>query len=232
MESQQLVDYVEQQMRVGHSEPTVREHLIQYGWNQAAIDDAFIKYRRHSAAELKAARAAHRKARRRKWTVLQWAKAGVAAVMAVGLVTAGGVAIAKHHSKPPLVAAKPLTYAQRQGIDVVNVASAVGQYAFEADALPTMITAASDNAITLCGTSCTAVSPVEVSLTVYKAAGIKLAPYSPGLSAPDKYSMYLVPGAKCASKNALGEANPNPRAMVILYAQSVDASLNQRCVTL
>ncbi|HSX06162.1 MAG TPA: hypothetical protein VLG92_00390 [Candidatus Saccharimonadia bacterium] len=232
MENQQLVEYIVDQMRVGYSEATLREHLEAHGWSAEAIDGAFVKYHRLNTAELKAARAARRKARRHKLTRFQRIKAGtVAAVVAVLLAIGINTLVSKH---APLVqaATKPLTYAQKQSNDVNILAGAVAQYAAEAEALPTVIGANPDGSITLCGAGCGAISPIVASLGVYKPTGINFAPYSAGLAAPDRNTMYLVPGATCASKTALGEANPKPRSMVILYAQANGASLARHCVVL
>jgi len=232
MENQQLVDYIHEQMRVGHSEATLHEHLLAHGWQAAAIDGAFTKYHRSNAAELKAARAARKKARRRKWTVLQWGRAGVLAVITIALVLTAGGRIWQKNKHPVLVEAKPLSYQQKQANDVNVVAGAVAQYTLAAGSLPTIIGAVQSGAITICGADCGSVVSSAVTLTAYKPEGVKFAPYTPGLTAPDQNTMYLVPGAKCANGKTLGTTNSNPRSIVILYAQQISTNLSQHCVVL
>ncbi len=231
MDNQSLVDYLNEQMRVGHDEPTLRKHLEGSGWSAEAIDDAFVKQHRANASELKAARAARRKNRRRQWTLIKRVKLGVSLAVIAVLLSIGGNSFLKKNHSLPLVAAKPLTYAQKQANDVNMIAGAVAQYAADMNGLPTVIGASQDNSVNICGAGCSADSAVVVT-TAYKPTGVKFAPYSPGLTAPDKNTMYLVAGAKCASRTSIGTVNTKPRSMVILYAETTDDGLLQHCVVL
>jgi hypothetical protein len=230
MEAEPLVDYIVEQMRVGHDEPTLREHLQHYGWSAGAIDAAFIKYHRLNTEGLKAVRAARRKARR-KWTMFKRIKVGAVGVAVIATVLIGAYALVTKHTPQVQAAVKPLTYAQKQANDVNTVAGAVAQYAAATGSLPTMIAANQNDSVSICGTSCGA-DATPVTLQVYKPAGINFAPYSTGLTVSDQYSMYLVPGAKCASKTSIGMVNTKPRSIVILYAQAGANGLQQRCVVL
>jgi len=230
MEVQQLVDYIAEQMRVGYSEATLREHVQSHGWSTKMVDAAFIKYHRINAAELKSARAARRKSRR-KWTIFKRAKFGAAGLALVAAVVVGVNTFIIKHAPVVQAATKPLTYAQKQANDVNTVAGAVAQYTLAAGVLPTLVAANQSGGITICGSNCSA-APAVVTLSVYKPAGVLIAPYSAALKIPDQYSMYIVPQAKCADKATLGGPNTNPRSAVILYAQEDGASLLQHCVTL
>jgi len=231
MEAQQLVDYISEQMRVGYSESTLREHLSKYGWQSEAIDDAFIKYHRINTAELKAARAARRKNLRGAWTVMRRLKVSAALLFLMVGLTIGGVRLFTKHGQLPIVTAKPLSYEQKQSYDVNMIAGAIAQYAAEVNALPTVVGANQGDSVNLCGVSCSADSTAVV-MTAYKPADIKFASYSPQLSVPNQHTMYLVPGAKCANQTAIGAINTKPRSMVILYAQAAGSSLAQHCVVL
>ncbi len=232
MEVQQLVDYITEQMRVGHSEATLREHVQSHGWSATMVDAAFVKYHRINAAELKAVRAARRKARRRKWTMFRRLKLGAAALVVIAVLGVGVNTFVIKHTPKVQAAAKPLTYAQKQASDVNTVAGAVAQYTVAAGALPTIVAANQNDGITICGVDCSAVTPSVVTLSVYKPDGVLIAPYSAGLKVPDQHTMYIVPQAKCADKATLGNVNTNPRSAIILYAQVDGVTLSQHCVTL
>ena len=232
MKSQQLAEYVSEQMRVGHNESTVRKHLLAYGWHAAAIDDAFSKYRRANAAELKALRAHRRKARRRKWTMMRRAKVAAAVLVAIVLLVGVGDMLFRKYHRPPPPKAVVVTYGQKQVSDASTLAGTIAQYTIASGSLPTAVAAVGNNSVRLCGSNCASTPTAAVVLMVYKASGVRLLPYSPELTAPNKYAMYLVPHAKCASTSHIGAANTNPRSMVILFDQENGHTMQQRCMVL
>jgi len=244
MESQQLVDYIEEQLKAGHSEANLRPHLLAHGWSQTAVDDAFAQHRkrtespRQDATHTLTAKPAKPKKERKhhvkatKWTRTRYIKLGfTVAALAVVVVAARGL-MGLHRHTPPPVARKALTYRQMQTEDITLLGGAVALYAQNADSLPTTLAVLADGSMLLCGASCDSTTPEVSPLMSYKPENIKFMSYAPGLMAPDKETLYLVPEAKCAGKTKLGGADTNPRAMVILYAQAQGDSTTPRCVTL
>lgn len=222
MSNQQIVEYIAEHIKTGHTEKNLRRHLRTHGWSPAAIDDAFRRY--HATRAPKRARR-----RSRPKQALRWAKATL--VLAVLVVAV--VAVARFTHKPPkLQPAKVVqpTYAEQQNADVVTIGGAVGQYALANDgALPERVAiGTATNSIVLCGASCNP-ADFQVALTVYKPGNVKVVPYVADLTAPDAQTLYLVPGGTCSDKNTLGPATASPRAMVILYAASTGNTISQRC---
>ena len=160
------------------------------------------------------------------------AAAGVVLVLAALGVAAHMFMSSKTAGDPPAKTPPPLSFAAKQAIDVNLVAGAIGQYASANSALPTSLSVASDGGLVLCGAVCDP-SLYEVGgLSAYQAANIKLMNYSPGLTTPDQNTMYVVPGAKCASDGHAGDPNATPRSAVILYSTQTDAGTTPRCVVL
>jgi hypothetical protein len=157
--------------------------------------------------------------------------------LVVVLVVVGVVAARKIISSETAQKAKPqnaqpqLSYSAKQAIDVNLVAGAVGQYAAANDALPENL-AESNGSLVLCGSTCTSSAYEVGGFNVYQPADIKLIPYAPNLTVPSQSTMYLVPGAKCASDGAIGAVNSAPRSMVILFATVSGTSTAPRCVVL
>jgi hypothetical protein len=76
MESQQIVDYIDEQLRAGHSEATLRTHLAAHGWSAAAIDGAFQRHGQGTAVQVPGTLArARRKANAKKARAAVTAKA-------------------------------------------------------------------------------------------------------------------------------------------------------------
>lgn len=241
MESQQIVDYIRDQLAAGFDEKTLRNHLVTHGWSVAATDDAFRRYHATSAtAPVTPQVMAARKKRRGidlpflYWSFKDWVRAvAVVAVVAGAGVGAHAYLQQRHVQKAAVRVLPKYSFRQRQSIDVNSIGGAVSLFAQANDALPTGLSTASDGNLVLCGTSCDPRNYEVTSLLVYKPANVKLAAYIPGLSVSDPQTMYLVPGAKCTNEGTLGDASTAPRAMVILYAQDDSgAPVKQRCVTL
>lgn len=239
MESQQIVDYIREQLAAGHTEVRLRQHLLASGWSQPAIEDAFERY--HQAANPRTAKLSLKErtkklrrggklAKRTKGKRIKWAVAGV---VVVALLVVGHNWYGKHKELQPVsTVAKPLTYKQKQISDVNTVAGAVAQFSADNSGLPSQLLVTSDGSLTLCGVSCDTTAATIAPLSVYHASGVKIEPYSSGFTTTDKTTMYLIPGAKCADAHNLGSINTNPRAMVIMYAQENGLGVTPRCVTL
>jgi hypothetical protein len=239
MESQQIVDYIRQQLAAGHTETRLRQHLLTNGWSQPAVEDAFQKY--HKATDPKSSKpslkARAKKLRRggklAKRTNGKWAKLGVAGVVVMALLIGGNVWYGRNKDLRPVNnIAKPLNYKQKQANDVNTVAGAVSQYSVDNGEIRSKLITTTDGSLTLCGFSCDNAAATIAPLMVYLASGVKIVPYQSGFMTTDKDTMYLIPGAKCADVHTLGGVNTNPRAIVIMYAQVNGRGVTPRCVTL
>ncbi len=235
MDSQHIVDYISGQLRAGHSEARLREHLAGHGWQPAAVDAAFEQYYR-SAMPLPvdiAPSARKHRVRLSRWTRAHFIKLGVAGA-AVVIVIVVGLQLFQH-SQPKLPARKPqaLAYKQKQSIDILLLAGAINNFiAGHAGVPPTATSVTPDGVMVLCGTVCDPGTDSVSALAAYKPDGVRFMAYSSGLAAPDVNTMYIVPDGSCANANELGGQNVNPRAMVILYGRADDNGVAQRCVTL
>jgi len=233
MESQRIVDYIAEQLRAGHSEETLRKHLVAHGWSPEAADLAFEQYARaHMPRPVQLAAPVRRhRVRIPRWTKARFVKLGIAGGV---LVAAAAAAFVFWPEKiPQIEGPKALAYSQKQSIDVVLLAGAINDYTADHNGTtPTSLSLSSDGSLVLCGVVCDPSVATVSTLTAYKPENVKFMPYASGLSAPNKDIMYIVPGGACANANELGGQNTNPRAMVILYGRAEDSGLLQRCVTL
>jgi hypothetical protein len=248
MDSQQIVDYIAEQLKAGHSEAVLREHMVGHGWSGTAVDDAFKRYHaahpKHedsaktevklNAHQHKAAKAPRRGARvglkRSK------VKGAVAIVVIVGLLAGGLFIFHKQTTKPSVPVVRQPTFQQRQSLDTITLGGAVGQYVdFNNKTLPAKVAPAPDgtNSVVLCGSVCDPATWQVASLSAYKPAGVKMLPYSAYLTVADTESLYLVSGARCDQQGVeLSLKNVKPLSMSILYATKEASVLKQHCVIL
>lgn len=158
--------------------------------------------------------------------------------MVIVLVLAGAAFAIFHHqtTQPTVPVVHTPTLAQRQSLDVVTLGGAIGQYvATNNKTLPAHVSPAPDgtNSVVLCGTTCDPATWQVSSLSAYKPAGVKMVPYSAGLTAPDVNTLYLVSGARCnAQRTALSTQDVKPLSMAIMYATQDAGTLDQHCVIL
>jgi hypothetical protein len=239
MESQQIVDYIRQQLAAGYTEANLRDHLVKHGWSQAAVNNAFTTYRASTTSVSKTAKAkkSHKRMHIKRIKATSWTRArfiklgvGFAVLAVVGAGVHFVIAMKNEAAGPPPKVV--LTYPQKQSNDVSLIGGAVAQFAATYGDLPAQVLPASDGGLAFCGTACTVSELTLGSPQVYQPTAVKLMNYAVNLAAPDKDTMYLVPAAKCASTNAIGEASASPRSIVILYARMDGPVLKQRCVTL
>jgi hypothetical protein len=239
MESQQLVDYIREQLATGYTEANLRPYLAKYGWSEQAINDAFAAYyqsKQSSQTQAKAKKTKRRehvkRVRASRWTKPRFIKLGVS--FAVLALVAFGVHFvmdmrAEKPAPPPKL---KLSYTQKQSGDVSLVGGAVAQFAATYGDLPSQVMPASDGGLAFCGKACGSSQLTLGSPQVYPPSAVKLVSYTAGLKAPDEHTMYLVPAAKCASATSIGGTSTSPRSIVILYARAENTLLKQRCVTL
>ncbi|MEJ0073218.1 MAG: hypothetical protein WDN27_04030 [Candidatus Saccharibacteria bacterium] len=242
MKNQEIVDYLATQVAAGHSEKSVREHLVAHGWSEPAADEAFAQYHAAQKPE-KSARDKRKELRRggrqvvRKWTPKRFIKLSIMLVVILGGI---GFAVGRHYHQEPIakpVALTALTYTQRQLLDVNIVAGAIGQYvAANNGTLPTQLSV-NGGSLVMCNQVCDPSTSAVAQLGVFKPQNIKLVPYQAGLKVPDTSLMYLVPQAKCASQTSIDGQNPHARSMVLLYDEASGSSAtkptsSQRCIIL
>jgi len=231
MENEQIVGYVREQLALGHTEAVLREHLLVHGWQEGMLDDIFLHIHGASVSVPKASKRRHRhrassQLRRRRRTLLVTGVVLIAAVLVWHFWP-------RHAPPSPAFVAQPISYQQKQNIDVNTVGGAVGQYALANGTLPTHLAVGdANNQLVMCNNICDPATSQISTLQVYGAPGVAIRPYAADLSVPDDKSMYLVPGASCTSRMGIGRPNSNPRSMVILYADKTDKGLRQHCVTL
>lgn len=240
MESQQVVDYISSQLKAGHSEATLRAHLVQHGWSESSVEDAFKRYRttqksaptQEKRRDATIPRRGSREGLHRKSKL----KAVVGLVVVVVLATGIFTIFHRQTTKPTIPAVHTPTLSQRQSLDVVTLGGAVGQYvATNNKTLPAHVSSAPDgtNSVVLCGAICDPATWQVSSLSAYKPAGVKMVAYSAGLTAPDVNTLYLVSGARCnAQGTELSTQNVKALSMSIVYATQENGSLQQHCVIL
>jgi hypothetical protein len=243
MESQQIVDYIRQQLAAGHTEARLRQHLLGSGWTQPQVEAAFTQYRTATSTgktTKKSKRASKiSKPRRKRTRVSTWTwprrlalvgGAVVVAVVSFGIykLTGGG------EPEPEKPAAPHYTYQQKQAIDVNTVGTVIGQYSVSTGEVPLSATIGADGNLILCGTVCDPALGEVVTLIQYKPTDVKFAAFKADLTAPDSHTMYIVPQATCKDKGKEIDASTRPRAVVILYSQASSESgdLTHRCVVL
>ena len=250
MESQQIVDYIRQNLQAGHPETNIRNHMLANGWPQASVDAAFRRYHSvHTPAPKPASKAPEAKAKNLIKRKLQQRPSlrrradsrrramigfGVAAVVLIGFAVATkGVMVERAEKKPPATPVVKQTTAQRQMSDIINIAGAIDQYAFTYNVQPNIAVATADGGLRLCANICDPTTSEVSPLTVYSPSDVHFAGYTPGLSVPDVSAMYIVPSAACKGKPPTATQSNNTRSMIILYAvQMEDSTLQQRCAQL
>lgn len=233
MENQETIEYIRKHVGGGHSEATIRQHFLAYGWSQAKVDGVFADYHRSIAPSAVTKGRRHlprpqlkKQAKRR---LVRFSLAIVVLAVAAVLLPAW----LTKKSAPVAVTPPQLTYQQKQTLDINTLAGAIGQYANANDALPLSLSVEPDDTtLVMCGKICDPATSQITQLSVYKADKVHIESYVAGLTVPDIQTVYLVPGGRCAKGGGLGNATAAPRAMVLLYAVSSGASFSQRCLTL
>lgn len=243
MDNPQLVDYIRSQMAAGHTEATVREHLIKHGWSSDKVDSAFAHYNRShviseparsvAADAVRPPRRGGRDAIRRHRTKL----GKVLLLLVVVALAVGSFLLFKHEkAKPTIPVVHEPTLQQKQSLDVVTIGGAVGQYvATNSKTLPTHVSPAPDgsDSVVLCGAVCDPSTWQVSSLSAYKPTGVRMVPYTLGLTVSDPNTLLLVSGARCNEQGTeLSTKDVKALSMSILYASEDGGSLKQRCVIL
>jgi hypothetical protein len=240
MESQQIVDYIRQQLAAGHTEDRLRQHLLLNGWSAPQVENAFKQYDRAVAAPAPTGKKAKKRTPKQRQKRLRatrwWRKPAVKAVVVLAVVGVVGLVARTQFRERIAPPTKPVqvhyTYQQMQAIDVNTVGSAISQYSVANAAIPTSISIAPDGNLVLCGEVCNPLTSEVNALTSYKPSSVSFQTYAPGIAVMDKDQMYIVPGATCKNKGKTVDSSAAPKAMVILYGQTAAAGLNQRCVIL
>jgi len=236
MESQQVVDYINEQLRAGHTEANVRAHMQSNGWSPEQVDTAFQQRQRAEAPQEKRATPTRKLQSRlnlRKSTRPRWIKLGIGlTAAAIAIVVTHGILVSRKPAVVQAAAPRPLTIAQKQLNDVLAVAGSMSQYVAANDGVQPNRTVLAAGGLQLCAAVCDPTASQVGPLSVYKPSGIHFAAYAPGLAAPDIQTMYLVPGAECKGKPAAVVQSADARSVVLLYAVTAKASLAQHCVQL
>jgi hypothetical protein len=250
MESQQIVDYIAGQLKAGHSEAALRSHMVEHGWSESAVQDAFRRFKasREKQDTSRPATAPHKEEKRQDTVTTprrggreglrrrSKARAVVVALFVIALAVAGYVIFHHETTKPTIPVVHAPTLQQRQSLDVVTLGGAVGQYvATNNKTLPMHVSPAPDgsNSVVLCGTICDPSTWQVSSLSAYKPTGVKMVSYDPSIEVPDVTTMYLVVGARCNQQgNELSTKDVKALSMSILYASQDSGTLRQHCVIL
>jgi len=234
MEGQQIVDYIRQTLQAGHGEADIRSHLLASGWPEAAVDEAFTRYRQSVTPVVR--KDTHKQGPKRLRAVSlksRWQKAAGLAVLAC--LVGAGIYLSRSHMKQPAVAAQTvhvLTDSEKRRSDVMAVAGGMGQFSAAYSALPIKTVAAASGALEFCGASCDPTNPDVVQLTFYNPANVRIVPFSIGLPAPGTENMVVVAAGKCNGSTLDGQAATKPRAAVLLYSELVKDVLTTHCVVL
>ncbi len=244
MESQQIVDYIRQNLQAGHPEANIKSHMLANGWTQGKVDAAFKQYHKQNAPAPKSKskaktnpikRKLQQRPNLRKRARSRRLKAGVVLVVVVLAAAAiiGHRKLANRKQPVAVVPAQVQTPAQKQSSDIINIAGAIDQYMIANNNVqPNMAVATPDGGLRICANVCDPTVPEVSPLTVYNPVNVHFASYSPGLGVPDISVMYIVPGAECKGKPPIVAQSSNPRSMVILYAVESEPTMKQRCAQL
>ncbi|HSX43128.1 MAG TPA: hypothetical protein VLF59_03520 [Candidatus Saccharimonadales bacterium] len=240
MEGQQLVDYVRDQLAAGHSEGTLRKHLVVHGWPEHLVDQAFDNL--HPAKSAKKEKTPipgvqtlghlRRRSKRQAWSLGTWLKS----IMFLFVLVAAGVVglryYADHHKKLAAAKAPGYNFIQMQAVDVSNIGGAVALYAQANGVLPTSLAVAADSNLVVCGSVCDPVANEVAHLMVYKANNVKMTEYYEGVQASDNQTLYVVTHASCTGQGKTIAPGKTDRSAAILYGRGEGVSITQRCVTL
>ncbi len=234
MESQQIVDYIRETLGSGHAESDVRSHLLTSGWPEAAVDDAFTRYRQSEVPVTR--NDTHKQGPKRLRPVSlksRWQKA-IALALVIGLI-GFGVHLALPHHKPPVATAQKthvVTDSEKRRSDVLAVAGGMGQFSTANGVLPTKTVVAGAMTLEFCGTDCDPADPDAVQLMLYSPANVRIVPFVPGLSAPGTETMLVVASGKCNGSTLDAQEATKPRTAVLLYSDVVNDALTTHCITL
>lgn len=138
------------------------------------------------------------------------------------------------HKKPtasPVTNSPALTYSQKQSIDVNTVGGAIGQYTLANGVTPTRLSP-NGSVLVMCNAVCDPNTSQISQLVVYQAKDVQIKPYVAGQLVSSVNDMYLVQGATCKDRTALGDPSSQPKSMVILYASQSSTGLSQHCIKL
>jgi len=249
MDSHQVVNYIAGQLKAGHSETALRQHMINHGWSEGAVSDAFKKYHETHHDPEPAKPEPEPKKEKHKHTEFKIPRRGgklelkrsrarslATVVVVLGLLGGGLYLFHKHVTQPAApVVGKP-TIQQRQSLDSITLGGAVGQYArLNNETLPEKVAPAPDgtNSVVLCGSTCDPATWQVSALYVYKPSGVSMVPYSPTLKATDASQLILVTGARCTPDGSeLSLKDVRKLSMAILYATKDTTGFQQHCVIL
>jgi len=240
MESQQLVDYVRDQLAAGHSEATLRKHLIVHGWPEHLVNQAFADLQPAKTAKkektpipgVQTLGHLRRRSKRQAWSLGTWLKSIMFLVVLVAAGVVGTRYYAAHHKKLVATKAPGYNFIQMQGVDVSNIGGAIALYAQANTVLPTSLAVASDGNLVVCGSVCDPIVNEVAHLMVYKANNVKMTDYYEGMQVSDNQTLYVVTHASCTGQGKTIAPGKTDRSAAILYGRGDSTSLTQRCVTL
>ncbi|HSX31292.1 MAG TPA: hypothetical protein VLE99_05220 [Candidatus Saccharimonadales bacterium] len=233
MESQTLVSYISEHLKQGHSEAALRQRLLEKGWSQTAVDEAFVHLKQPMTMELSpAAKRTKRSRIKPRWTRARLIKLGAVGALTLTLIVGVHFLQAYRANHKPVVARVTMSARQKQAIDINNVGGAVGQYAQLNGTTPTAVSVGPDGNLVLCSSVCDPTTYEVVRLLMYQPGNVKLHAYASGIAVPDSQTLYLVADASCTGPAKAIAAGTSTRAMAILYSPTGDTSTSQHCVTL
>ena len=237
----QITDYIRQRISQGYSEADVHTHLLNNGWSQEAVVQAFNQY--YSAAAVPPPMSAQQPANSYASTPRhKKSKAKVAGI--IGLVVAVGIIILLAHllTSPKTLDKLATPALQRnaanssQKNDVAMVDSVVSSYVSSHNGVLPTTTATDSKAGTLdiCGAVCTGSDKVTVILSYFKntPTAVQFHSYASNLTVPDSNTLYIVDNAVCKSDNSgIGtQTSSGNVSAAFLYASSSSSGISQHCL--
>ena len=238
---QQITDYIRQHISQGFSEADIRTHLLNNGWSQEAVTQAFNQY--HDGAALPPSMPAQPPANSYvPMPPYKKSKARIAGIIGL-FVVLGIIILVAHLLTSPKTLDKLATPALQRNAantsqknDVAMVVSAVSNYVSHHNGMLPTTTVPDSTAGTLdiCGAGCTDSNKVTVTLSYFKSTttAVLFHSYASNLTVPDSETLYIVDNAACKSGNSgIGtQTSSGTVSAAFLYASTSGSGLVQQCL--
>lgn len=240
-QSKQITDYIRQHLNSGVLEADVRTHLLNNGWSQEAVVQAFNQY--HSGATVPPPMPVQQPNNSYAPTP-RHKKSNAKVAVIVGLVVVVGIIVlfARLLTSPktldklaaPALQSNAANTSQKN--DVAIVYSAVSNYvSSHSGVLPT--TTATDSTagkLDICGADCTGSNKTTVTLSYFKNTpnAVEFHSYASNLKVPDSETLYIVDNATCKSDSSgIGtQTSSGIVSAAFLYASSSGSGISQQCL--
>jgi hypothetical protein len=253
--TQQLAQYIQQQMQQGRNDGVIRNQLQQGGWKEEMIDDAFqllqaplVDPQADTSQQLPAYAPTAPPKKRNPLKLILIILVALVLVVGIGIVLVVALsnsslkknaAVTQQKDSAAVQKAKGNTDNNRRLNDIAAISVGITDYTNQNLGSAPQRTGTGDKPemLKICGEACGSGANVTTTLAFYKAADVWIKTYSADLAKPDIKSVFIVPSAVC-NEDRSGLATPSSsdgsqqassRSIALLYSLQSDSNSTEQC---